>query len=205
MDIDLRMREWSQTVYGVAHSLNIAQGVKLGNLDTLLESLVAADAWNASDLGFTSNLPARGFKDGDIRLDGRDHAEVFANLAENIVRILFVNLAVLADECLANLIGAVGIKPPNYLTSKAEWVKANLDQKHAWAANGLLELCAIRNALVHANGHLNASAVALLVKAEVAVAKAGHQVRLSFGDLFRYRRALRTVLGEVQKLAANDA
>ncbi len=202
MDIDLRMREWSQTVYGVAHSLNIAHGVKLGNLDTLLESLVAADAWNASDLGFTSNLPARDFKDGDIRLDGRDHAEVFANLAENIVRILFVNLAVLADECLAHLIRAAGTEPPNYLTNKAEWVKAKLDQKHAWAANGLIELCALRNALVHANGHLNASAVALLVKAEVTGSKEGHKVQLSFGDLFRYRRALRTVLGEVEKLAA---
>lgn len=202
MDIDQRMREWSQTVYGVAHSLNIANAVKLGNLDTLLESLVAADAWHPSDLGFTSNLPARDFKDGDVRLDGSDHAEVFALLAENIVRILFVNLAVLADECLAHLVRAAGVEPPNYLTSKAEWVKSKLDKKHAWAANGLIELCAVRNALVHSNGHLNASALSLLEMAETTGAQEGYKVQLSFGDLFCYRRALRTVLGEVQKPAA---
>jgi hypothetical protein len=39
-----------------------------------------------------------------------------------------------------------------------------------------------------------------LTKADVGNVKENHEVRLSFGDLFRYRRALRTVLGEVQKI-----
>jgi hypothetical protein len=196
------MLQWSQTVYGVAHSLNIAKAVKLGNLDTLLESLTEADAWNDSDLGFTSNLPQKDFRDGAIKLDGRDHEEVFVNLSENIVRILFVNLAVLADECLDYLIWHAGVSPPNYLTGKAEWVKSKMDAKFLWAANGLLEICALRNAIVHANGVLNSPAIEILEKAGISDARAGHLVSLSFGDLFRYRRALRTVLGEMEKLAA---
>ncbi|MEO6192019.1 MAG: hypothetical protein ABIS20_03355, partial [Thermoanaerobaculia bacterium] len=123
-------------------------------------------------------------------------------LSENIVRILFVNLAVLADECLSELIAQAGAEPPNYLTAKAEWVKSKLGPSYQWAANGLLELCALRNAIVHANGRLNPSTIAILQKAGVADVRADHEISLSFGDLFRYRRALRTVLGEVDKLRA---
>lgn len=199
MNIEERMLQWSQTVYGVAHSLHIAHTLKLGNLETLLESLRAAQNWNRSDLGFQSCLPEKGFKAGSIKLDGKDHEEVFAVLSENIVRILFVNLTVLADECLAELIVEAGVEPPNYLTAKAEWVRSRINGRYAWAADGLLEMCALRNAIVHANGCLNASTLSILMKAGINNAKEGHVVSLAFGDLFRYRRALRTILGEVEK------
>lgn len=200
MNINQRMKEWSQTVYGIAHSLRIARSVKLGNLTTLHESLVDASGWNLSNLGFTSNIPTREFREGDIRLDGRDHEEVFVTLSANIVRMLFINLAVLADEVLEHLIAASGSTPPNYLTSKAEWVKAKVAPKYAWAANGLLELSAIRNAFVHGNATLNGTVLGILRKAEVTDALEGHIISLSFGDLFRYRRALRTVVGELRRL-----
>jgi hypothetical protein len=203
LNIDERMLQWSQTVYGVAHSLHIAHSLKLGNLDTLLDSLSAAQQWNESDLGFESCLPEKGFREGSIKLDGKDHEEVFLVLSENIVRSLFVNLAVLADECLAELIAQAGAEPSNYLTAKAEWVKSKLGSNYQWAANGLLELCALRNAIVHANGRLSPSTIAILQKAGVTGAIADHEISLSFGDLFRYRRALRTVLGEVEKLRLN--
>jgi len=144
------------------------------------------------------------FRDGSINLDGKEHEEVFGILSENIVKILFVNLAVLADECLAKLIAEAGVSPPNYLTSKAEWVKSKIDEKYAWAANGVLELCALRNAVVHNEGKINESANEILIKAGVHDAKLTHNVCLSFGDLFRYRRALRTVIGELQKLKKNS-
>ncbi len=203
MDIENSMLQWSQTVYGVAHSLHLANSIKLGNLTALLESLSAAEKWNPSDLGFTSSLPTKEFRDGSINLNGKDHGEVFGILSENIVKILFVNLAVLADECLAQLIAEIGATPPNYLTSKAEWVKSKIDDKYAWAANGMLELCALRNAVVHNGGKINESVNDILKKAGVGDAKLGHEVSLSFGDLFRYRRALRTVIGELQKLKQN--
>ncbi|KRG58711.1 hypothetical protein ABB25_06015 [Stenotrophomonas koreensis] len=204
MDIDNSMLQWSQTVYGVAHSLHLANSIKLGNLTTLIESLSAAERWNQSDLGFTSSLPTKDFRDGSINLDGKDHGEVFGILSENIVKILFVNLAVLADECLNQLITEAGATPPNYLTSKVEWVKSKIDAKYEWAANGMLELCALRNAVVHNGGKINKSVVDILQKAGVGDAKLGHEVSLSFSDLFRYRRALRTVIGELQKLKKNS-
>ncbi|MFO1520502.1 MAG: hypothetical protein U1G05_00335 [Kiritimatiellia bacterium] len=142
MDIENTMLQWSQTVYGVAHSLHLASSIKLGNLTALIESLSAAEQWNPSSLGFTSSLPSKEFKDGSINLDGKDHKEVFGILSENTVKILFVNLAVSADECLYQLIRDAGTDPPNYLTSKAEWVKARVCEKYEWAANGMLELCA---------------------------------------------------------------
>ncbi|MDH4418946.1 MAG: hypothetical protein QE485_17180 [Acidovorax sp.] len=203
MNLEAEMQRWSQTVYGVAHSLYIANSLKLGNLTTLLESLEAAESWNQSSLGFQSCLPSKEFREGSINLDGRDHEEIFKLLSENIVQVLFINLAVLADECLGSLMQEAGVQePPNYLTSKAEWIKARIDPKYEWAANGLLELCALRNALVHAGGRLNPAVVAILGKAGVQDAKPGHVVKLSFGDLFRYRRALRTVFGELAKLKA---
>lgn len=200
LNLDDEMLRWSQTVYGIAHSLHIAHSLKLGNLTTLLDSLSAAERWNESDLGFESCLPKKEFREGSIKLDGRDHEEVFTLLSENIVKVLFVNLAVLADECLSHLMGEAGVEPPNYLTSKVEWVKSRLEPKYDWAANGLLEMCAIRNAIVHSGGRLSSSSIAILEKAGAKPAHVNHEIRLSFGDLFRYRRALRTVLGEVQKL-----
>lgn len=200
MDIENSMLQWSQTVYGVAHSLHLANSIKLGNLTTLVESLSAAEKWSQSDLGFTSSLPKKEFKSGSINLSGKDHVEVFGILSESIVKILFVNLAVLADECLDQLIAEAGATPPNYLTSKAEWVRSKIDEKYEWAANGVLELCALRNAVVHNGGKINKSVVDILEKAGVGDAKIGHEVSLSFGDLFRYRRALRTVIGELHKL-----
>ncbi len=204
MDIENSMLQWSHTVYGVAHSLHLANSIKLGNLTTLIESLSAAEQWNQSDLGFTSTLPTKEFKEGSINLNGKDHEDVFCILSENIIKILFVNLAVLADECLDQLIAEAGVIPPNYLTSKAEWVKSKIDDKYAWAANGMLELCAIRNAVVHNGGTINKSVIDILEKAGVGDAKLDHDVLLSFGDLFRYKRALRTVIGEVQKLKQNS-
>lgn len=200
IDIDKSMLQWSQTVYGVAHSLHLANSINLGNLTTLIESLSVAEQWNRSDLGFTSSLPTTDFKGGSINLDGKDHGEIFGTLSENIVKIPFVNLAVLADECLDQLIREAGAPSPNYLTNKAEWVKAKIDGKYEWAANGILELCALRNAVVHNGGKINRSVVDILEKAGVRDAKFGHEVSLSFGDLFRYRRALRTVIGELRKL-----
>jgi len=73
MDIEKLMLQWSQTVYGVAHSLHLANSIKLGNLTALLESLSAAEKWNQSDLGFTSSLPMKEFRDGSINLNGKDH------------------------------------------------------------------------------------------------------------------------------------
>lgn len=203
MDIELSMLQWSQTVYGLAHSLHLANSVKLGNLTALLDSLHAAESWNKSDLGFTSSLPTREFKDGSINLSGKDHEEIFATLSENIVKILFINLAVLADECLAQLITEAAATPPNYLTGKAVWAKSRLEAKYIWAANGILELCALRNAIVHNGGKLNESTIKILEMADIVDAKQDHEVSISFGDLFRYRRALRTVIGELQKIKTN--
>ena len=200
MDIDAEMLRWSQTVYGIAHSLHLAHSVNLGNLTTLHASLSAAEKWNKSNLGFESVLPRKEFKEGSINLDGRDHEEVFKVLSENAVKLLFMNLTVLADECLSHLILQAGVEPPNYLTGKAEWVKSKIAKKYEWAANGLLEICAIRNAIVHNSSKINSSVMQILDKAGITTAQIDHEIQLSFGDLFRYRRALRTVLGEIQKL-----
>lgn len=201
VDLDTEMRQWSQTVYGVAHSLQIAKSIKMGNLTTLVESLSEAEGWTKSDLGFDSAVPEKKFVEGSIAFDGSDHEEIFVALSQRVVKMLFVNLMVLADECLAQLMSEAGVDPPNYLTSKAEWVKSRLGTKHVWAANGLLEMCAIRNAIVHNGGMLNSSSIHILESAGIKFVAPNHQVELSFGDLFRYRRALRTVLGEIQKLA----
>lgn len=200
-DIDKEMLRWSQTVYGIAHSLQIVESINMGNLDTLMTSLRNAAARKPSDLGFESSIDARDFGENAVKLDGRDHAQVFDILSDNVTELLFVNLAVLADECLAQCMANAGANVPNYLTAKVEWIKPRLDQEHRWAANGLLELCAIRNAIVHNEGRLGRKSVELLLSADVTNIKEDHRIQLSFGDLFRYRRALRTVVGEARKLA----
>lgn len=67
----------------------------------------------------------------------------------------------------------------------------------------MLEFCALTNAVIHNGSRINQSVADILEKAGVSGVKLGHEVSLSFGDLFRYRRALRTVIGELQKLKKN--
>ena len=199
MDLDEEMLKWSQTVYGVAHALHIAKSINFGNLNTVLESLRSAETWNSSTLGFESGLPVKEFAEGSIRLDGNSHDEVFARVSENIVRILFINLAVIADESLGYLIEQLGAPDVNYLINKVEWAKARIDQRAHWAANGMLEMVAIRNALVHNDARWNNNSVAILKKAGIQEVDSDIELSLSFGDLFRYRRALRTLIGELRK------
>jgi len=205
MDVDSEMLRWSQTVYGVAHALHVARSINFGNLNTIIESLRAAEAWNPSVLGFESNVPAKSFVDGSVKLDGDDHQQVFARLAENIVDVLFVSLAVQADVVIGYLIEKTGQKAPDFLFSKIEWTKSRISEKQKWAINGLFEVVALRNALVHGAGSWSETTVQQLRKAGIEDVDTSARVSLSFGDLFRYRRALRTVVGELRTLPADGA
>lgn len=193
------MKEWSRTAYGIAHSLYIADSIDMGNLTTIGESLRAADDWRKSDLGFDSNIEPREFGKDDVQLDAESHEEVFQNLVDSAIEMLLINLAVISDDCLDLLIKEAGDDPPNSLTPKVEWAKGRVREKHIWAPNGMLEMCAVRNVLVHNNGVINSAALSILDKAEIEDVEKGHDVVLSFGDLFRYKRAFRTTVGEIEK------
>lgn len=201
MDVDAEMLRWSHTVYGVGHALYVAESINFGNLDTIVDSMRAAEAWNKTALGFESNLPVREFTEGSIYLKGSGHKEVFGRVSESIVKVLFINLAILADEIIGYLIGQTGSAVPNYLFNKIEWTHARIPPSYHWVTNGLFELVAIRNALVHGGGRWSNSTIAQLRAAGIQEVDMNVDISLSFGDLFRYRRALRTVIGELRKLA----
>lgn len=194
------MKAWSRTAYGIAHSLYIADSMNMGNLTTIGESLRNADGWRESDLGFGSNIESRQFEKEDVQLGADNHQEIFRNLVDSAIGMLLVNLAVISEECLEFLIRRAGDKPPTYLTPKVEWAKARVRSKHIWAPNGMLEMCAVRNALVHNGGVINSKTVSILDKAEIKNAEEGHEITMSFGDLFRYKRAFRTTIGEIERL-----
>jgi hypothetical protein len=200
MDVDAEMLKWSQTVYGIAHSLQIAKSIHLGNLESIVESLRAVESWNISNVGFSSCVPRRDFYEGAIKLDGHTHDEIFQRVSENVVQVLFVSLNVFADEVLGYLINKTGAAPGNFLINKLEWAKPRIDSKFHWAINGLFEMVAIRNAIVHNNAKWNAATVAQLRLAGVGTVDEKVQISLSFGDLFRYKRALRTISGEIRKI-----
>ncbi len=193
------MKAWSQTVYGVAHALHIARSINFGNLATVEESLSQAEQWCKSNLGFESNLPALSFKKNSINLQNSDHDEIFANLSSNVTKVLFIGLATLIDESLTHLISKHS-SPPNTLTPKIQWIESRIPAKYSWASNGLFELCALRNALVHNAGRHNQSSIDILSLAGITTATNNHLITISFGDLFRYRRAFRTICGELLKL-----
>lgn len=200
MNLNKEMLKWSQTVYGVAHSLCISRSIYFGNLGKLVESLQLAEKWNKTNLGFESCIPNRSFKKGCVKLEGSDHEQIFLKISENIVKILFINLAVIADETLGYLIKKSGNKPGNYLINKIEWSKSRINPELHWSINGMLELVAIRNALVHNEGRWNESSIQILKKAGIGSVDRCAIISLSFADLFRYRRALRTLAGELRKL-----
>jgi hypothetical protein len=178
----------------------MADAMNMGNLTTIGESLSIADSWRESDLGFDSSVEPRQFGKDDVELNADNHQEIFQDLIDSAIRMLFVNLAVLSEDCLDFLIKRAGDVPPNYLKPKIEWAKARVRPEHSWAPNGMLEMCAVRNVLVHNRGVINSKAISILNGAEINTVEEGHEVVLSFGDLFRYKRALRTTVGEIERL-----
>ena len=199
------IRTWSQAMYGIVHALRLMRAVDLGNIKKVGYSMQESLNWVQSDLGFQSSIPDRDLNIGSFDLDGETETAIFGKLAASVAGTLVVSLTSLLDECLAEVLSARGHNPDGVTGGKLAQLRAHLPaevvRENEWAMIGARELVTLRNVLVHCGGIWNDRTVKDLPQSDDESGPSprpavGDVLSVGFGDVLRYKRAVRTLLNE---------
>ncbi|MEZ4301535.1 MAG: hypothetical protein R3B70_41760 [Polyangiaceae bacterium] len=203
LHIEARMRTWSQAMYGIVHAMRILRAVDLGNIKKVGYSMRQSLSWVESNLGFDSSIPERDLNVASFDLEGETEEAIFSKLASAISNTLTVSLTSLLDECLGEVLAARGYNPHSVAGGKLDQLRAylpeNVAQGNEWALTGARELVTIRNVLVHSGGVWNERPIKTL-PGNGRKPATGEPLSVGFGDVLRYKRAVRTLLNEAQKM-----
>jgi hypothetical protein len=191
-----RVNVWTSTLYTLIHSLHLSRAIKFGNLPLLSESIADAANWVTPDCSYASVLLARGFgrRRATFRRDPNTH---FAEISNQIIKMLIQDLVVILDEMMAEILVAHGLPPERYPQKKLRVLSQRLPTQYTWAFQGCLELVAARNILTHAAGKWNPESIAIVAPFVVPAPTSGQTLSIGFAMLFRYRKAMRTFLNQV--------
>lgn len=190
------MNVWTNTLYTLIHSLHMAKEVSFGQLTTLDRRVRDSANWVTPDCSYGSALLDHpgGKATLSFRRDPNRH---FNDVSRQVIKMLIQDLVVIMDEMMDEALVHRNEKAGGYPQSKIEKLMKALDPKFVWAAHGCLELVAVRNVLTHSQGRWNAKTIALVESFVTPAPKVGEQLCVGFTMLFRYRKAMRTMLNEV--------
>jgi len=197
MDWD-RINVWTNTLYTMIHSLQLAHAARFGDLSGLHASIVSAESWITPECSFKSPLAEVPFGNGraSFRRDPNVH---FENVARQVVKMLIQDLTVILDQMLAESMTEHGFAALDYPQSKIEKLSTTLDtERFDWARKGCLELIAVRNVLAHGDGRWNNRSIEIVKDILDPLPKSGQSLSVGVPMLFRYRKAIRTFLNETQ-------
>jgi hypothetical protein len=111
--------------------------------------------------------------------------------------MLIQDLVVILDEMMDEALAQRGEYAGSYPQSKIEKLKKALPPDFHWAAQGCLELVAARNVLTHSKGMWNEKSIAVVEAFVEPKPKVGDKLSIGITMLFRYRKAMRTLLNQV--------
>lgn len=191
-----RVNVWTNTLYTLIHSLHLAKEVNFGDLGTLDQRAREASLWIAPDCSYASVLLAHpdGKKKITFRRDPNRH---FSDVSRQLIKMLVQDLVVILDSMMDEALLQRGEKAGRYPQSKVEKLRRALDPRYQWAANGCLELIAVRNVLTHNQGLWNPQSINIVKGFVVPLPAVGDSVVVGISMLFRFRKAMRTMLNEV--------
>lgn len=193
-----RINIWTNTLYTLLHSLYIAKQIDFGNLGLVHESVVSAGKWVTPDCSFDSVLLSED-RLGRRRISMRRDPNVrFDEIAQQIVKMLLQDLVIILDEMCRESLEGHGLNVPNFPQSKVQRLNSMLPANHAWAGNGCLELIAVRNVLTHSNGKWNSKSISIVDGFIQNPPVPGEKLVIGTSMLFRYRKAMRTMLNETK-------
>ena len=193
------LTRWSQTAYGLVHSVTMSSRLDLGNINRIGNSITESFGWFPRKDQFDSSVEHRPYKEDDFRLEDGDVKNVVLNLKANLLSLLLVDLAALTDELLTSIMTTKGKKPENFpfLSNKAKAVQCAVEQE--WSRRGVLELNVIRNCFVHNDGKWSSRGLKDIGAVVTNLtAKEGDPVTINYEDVFRYKRAVRTLLNQAE-------
>lgn len=194
-----RVNVWTSTLYTLIHSLHMSKEQQFGDLTTLDRRARDAHAWVVPDCSYGSTLLAHQ-GGNDVLTFRRDPSTHFKNTSRQVIKMLVQDLVVILDEMMDEALIARGETAGKFPQSKIEKLKKSLDSRYAWAAHGCLELVAVRNVLTHSQGHWNAPSIKIVESFVNPVPIDGEKLTVGFSMLFRYRKAMRTMLNEVSRV-----
>lgn len=193
-----RVNVWTNTLYTLIHSLSMARDVSFGDLDTLNDRARKSSTWIASDCSYGSVLLTHPGGKNKITFR-RDPNKHFADISRQLIKMLVQDLVVILDEMMDEALIQRGESAGYFPQSKIEKLKKSLDPKFHWAANGCLELVAVRNVLTHSKGQWNEKSIGIVEAFVIPPPKVGEQLSIGITMLFRYRKAMRSLLNLVAK------
>ena len=187
-------------MYGLIHSVKLSSAIDMGNINRVDQSISESLSWFTGSQQFNSNIEQRNFKSGRVNLDDGDIEQVAAKLKINLLKVLLIDLAALCDALLSEILAKhkrdeeiSSVYP--YLRNKVEAVACTDETK--WAQKGVLELNILRNCIIHNDARWNDKSLTELGKlCENITASTGDDVTLTYEDLLRYKRAVRTLLNQ---------
>lgn len=194
-----RVNVWTSTLYTLIHSLHLAKEQNFGDLSTLDSRARDAHSWVTPECSYGSVLLAHpgGSKALSFRRDPERH---FRDTSRQIIKMLIQDLVVILDEMMDEALVMRGETAGNYPQSKIEKLKKALDSRYHWAAHGCFELVAVRNVLTHSHGQWNKQSIDIVRPFAAPVPHVGDKLTVGFSMLFRYRKAMRTMLNEVSRV-----
>jgi hypothetical protein len=127
----------------------------------------------------------------------RDPNRHFTAISQQLIKMLIQDLVVILDEMMDEALAHRGERAGPYPQSKIEKLKKALAPEYHWAAQGCLELVAARNVLTHSKGVWNKKSIAIVEAFVEPKPKVGEKLSIGITMLFRYRKAMRTLLNQV--------
>lgn len=195
-----RVNVWTSTLYTLIYSLHFAREQNFGDLASLDRRARDAHGWVSPDCSYQSVLLAH--PDGRKPLTfRREPSKHFDDTARQVIKMLLQDLVVILDEMMDEALAVRGETAGKFPQSKIQKLRKGLDSRYDWAANGCLELVAVRNVLTHAQGRWNEQSIAIVQPFISPPPRTGAKLTVGFSMLFRYRKAMRTLLNEVSRVA----
>ncbi|MDP0498684.1 MAG: hypothetical protein Q7P63_01165 [Verrucomicrobiota bacterium JB022] len=201
-------KRWSQFVAGFIVAISHAKSIDWSDQDLIDSILLDSERWSKSDLGFDSSLRSQKYSNGDIRLSSEDGKTMFNLIAEDGAEALMIGLAATADAICQSIYKDIEGEHTDTLSSTTAYVQYYQKRlkgvtQHTWCIKGMFELIAIRNTLLHSNGYWCEKSIGILELGEVDTSSidCSRRIRVSFDDIYKYRRALRTFAGELKRLS----
>lgn len=191
-----RVNVWTNTLYALIHSLSLAKESNFGDLKTLHVRARDASAWVATDCSYGSVLLKHPGGKNKITFR-RDPNRHFSAISQQLIKMLIQDLVVILDEMMDEALAQRGECAGPYPQSKIEKLKKALAPEFYWAAQGCLELVAARNVLTHSKGVWNEKSIAIVEAFATPTPKVGEKLSIGITMLFRYRKAMRTLLNQV--------
>ncbi|UOV02098.1 hypothetical protein [Pseudoxanthomonas mexicana] len=195
-----RVNIWTTTLYTLIHSLHLAREQSFGDLSSLDSRVRESDQWIQPECSYQSTLLAHdgGTKALTFRREPESH---FHETAAQVVKMLVQDLVVIFDQMMDEALAARGEQAGVFPQSKIEKLRKTLKPQYQWAADGCLELIAARNVLTHADGLWNQKSIDVVKSILDQPPAVGDELVIGFSMLFRYRKAMRTLLNEVSPAA----